>query len=597
MPIEDIKEGDLMMQKCRCKVLLLVILVVTSDLSSRESRSFFVVSAFCLLPSNWRRVRKAELRIERPRDVASWTHRSVAVKTAAAATLTQTERRTTDQQYSSRKVASRKSQLLWIAQAVRKIQARESRKTANETNSNAVIDQRLVEALTLLYQARTQQQVLEAGRLLSSIDIANTQVLPVQERVVKAASMTGLIQFATALTDTMLAKNHLPSEICQDALCDTLRRAGRLGRLQEMLLQFGSVASPQQQQISTVAFNTYLAALCDVVTGKDLAITTQQLHGTDITSLSSTNSRQTEALEEAWKWLRDPADTRRRMAVSPDPISYATVIQAAASVGNRTLVDLIWGEMRTQNIQPNICAYNARLRTVSTSSSRNTLGQGSRLMGEKRDREMLQVWDNEIARDEHVKPDKYSIDLILLPLIRAGRVGDVECLLDTFVKRNSSKVVSNAFTAFLLTIVGGGELSTARALFETYILPTLAPVVESDAGGMIRMVRPATRHFNVLLEGYRKQAHNGNEANRNAASEEGWSMYRLMINSQGIRADPYTITSMMGLCRTPTELSDLLHYAVSDLDIEISSVVLHAASKCMNLESLRENGRGRLRSG
>jgi Pentatricopeptide repeat domain len=365
--------------------------------------------------------------------------------------------------------------------------------------------------------------------------------------------------------------------------------------LEKLLCQFGAVARAQNKQISLVAFNTYLAALCDVVTEKDASMQQQRgdtsgVEGVTSSSLTTpytTTDYKTEALEQAWQWIQDPAKTAREMVILPDTVSYATVIQAAATVGNQTLVDAIWKEFKARNIKPNIVAYNARLRTVTAGSGDSSrhrqqhhLRDDVRAEHKKRDREILAVWDNEIATDPYVSPDKYSIDLLLLPLIRAGRVGDVEALLDIFVKRNSETVVSNAFTAFLLTVVGGGELSTARALFETYILPTLSPVMVGDAGGMIRMVRPTTRHFNVLLEGYRRvMEHTDNDVAKYAAAEEGWGLYRLMMQSLGARPDAYTITSMMGLCRTSTELSNLLFEAISDVDIDCSSVVLRAACK------------------
>lgn len=470
-------------------------------------------------------------------------------------------------------------------------------------------------ALTLLSAARTPQQVLEAGRLLEAADMCGTttgrhnqqQPVSIQERVVKAAAMTGLLRLALTITEHMLTHNtttdggtsescHLPSEICQDAVCNSLRRAGRIQRLEALLCQFGTVARAQEKQISLVAFNTYLAALCDVATGKDTGIIHQQqqqrgdfldMEGLDTPLQDDVSNYKTEVLERAWTWIRDPSETERYMAVTPDTVSYATVIQAAAMVGNLTLVDAIWKEFKARNIQPNIVAYNARLRSVSVAVDKNNrFRRDVRQENKKRDQEILAVWDTEIACDPRVTPDKYSIDLLLLPLIRAGRVGDVEALLDMFVKRNSETVVSNAFTAFLLTVVGGSELATARALFETYILPTLSPVMVGDAGGMMRIVRPTTRHFNVLLEGYRKRVHSGylmqaaTDVAKHAAAEEAWALYELMIQSLGARPDAYTITTMMGLCRTSTELSNLLFEAISDHDVDCSSVVLRAACKC-----------------
>jgi Pentatricopeptide repeat domain len=510
---------------------------------------------------------------------------------------------------SSRKVTSRKTQLRWIVQTVQKIQARNntggggrssSKRTDPIENDHTVIVHHhqnqvqqyapvLLDGLELLSSARTQAQVLEAGRMIEAVDVCRTQPLAIQERVIKAAAMTGLLHLALTIVEHMLLVScHLPSPICQDAMANGLRRAGRIQRLGDLLCQFGNVARAQNKSISLIAFNTYLAALCDIVTEKDGAIKQQRgenyIMG-DLDLSGDTSDGKAAALDRAWYWIENLDRTVRSMAVMPDSVSYATVIQAAAFMGNQTIVDAIWKALQFRKVQPNIVAYNARLRTtnVSTSSRRTLSGFGRQKKG---DQEILQVWDTEISQDRGVCPDKFSIDLLLLPLIRSGRVGDVESLLDSFIKRNSETVVSNSFTAFLYTVVAGGELASARALFEMYILPTLSPVMVGDAGGMIRMVRPTTRHFNVLIEGYRKRFQNENKESstrndfvNNDSANEAWSLYRLMLQSLSARPDSYTITSMMGLCQTSTELSNLLYQAVADLDIECSAVVLRAACK------------------
>jgi hypothetical protein len=558
----------------------------------------------------------------------------------------------TSRHFSSTPATSRKTQLRWIAQSVQKIYQSDATTRSNldtvtlhsntttsdsawhndslradvsvgstehAVQTNAVAATVVVHALSLLSVARTPLQVLEAGRLLQAVDIAQ-QPNAVQERVVKAAAITGLLQLALTIMHGMLSSSpaHLPSEICQDALCNALRRAGRIQRLEQLLCQMGAVVANQttcadrRPKVSVVSFNTYLAALCDVALRKDPAAAQQQ-QGLDLVSIDRSlggNSNSTayktmlpvEALDRAWSWIRDPAHTVRILSIAPDAVSYTTVLQAAAAFGNQTLVQDIWRELDANNIPNNIIAYNARLRcSAAISGASNGGGVGSkrernqslvpletaRMPHKKGDQEVLDIWDHEISANPLVRPDKYTIDLVLLPLIRAGRVGDVEALLDGFVKRNSEKVVSNAFAAFLITLVNGGELATARALFETYILPTLSPVMMGRAGGVMRMVRPIEQHFTVLLEGYRKQVQQGQyirgtseseTVNQTTASiEEAWALYRMMFDSLGVRPNEYTITSMMGLCRTSTELSILLVEAATVLDIEFSSVVLRAA--------------------
>jgi len=542
-----------------------------------------------------------------------------------------------------RTVANRKTQLRWIAQRVQKIQQRETRtrqqqeeqqrisaalssddgsSVSNTTGSNVGdhdAQQVVVQALFLLSTARSTLQVLEAQRLLRAARVSETQPIAVQERVVKAAAMTGLLSLAVSLMEDMLLRQkHVPSAICQDALCHGLRQAGRVRRLERILCQLGTVAQQEQQQqqrVSTIAFNTFLAALCNIVMDRDAAMAQRVAPATtDTAAAAATTSNHhhryslsgEDALEKAWTWLRDAgttttttttqSDSSRGSPMSgvvvPDAVSYATVLQAAGSAGNLTMVDEIWQTMKNRQVRPNIVAYNSRLRETTSNRREATTMDSRRRPAYKNDTRLvrgdakiLKVWDEEISRDPCVKPDKFTIDNLLLPLLRAGRVGDVEALLDTFVQRNSDSVVSNAFAAFLLKVVGGGELASARALFEMYILPTLSPVVMGDAGAMIRMVRPTTRHFNTLLEGYRKRVQNGRLdkmkliEEQESDAEEAWALYRLMRTSLGVRPDEYTITSMMGLSRNSTELSELLLEATSGLKIQLSAVVLRAACK------------------
>jgi len=521
---------------------------------------------------------------------ASRNSETRAVRTTQDTSIKSSSSPLPPQHYSSRRrVTNRKTQLRWIAQRVQKIQSRQRESTTTEIDTDTST---VVEAITLLSTARTVQQVLGANRMLESV--AYTQSVAIQERIVKAAALTGLLQLAVNVTQYMLEQhNHVPLTVCQDALCNGLRQAGRAKTLERVLCQLGAVALEQDRRVSSIAFNTYLAALCDIVMDRDATVA-QRSDAPQSSSTVRSFHTKVQALEQAWTWLRHIETTQSQMAVTPDTVAYATVMQAAGSVGNFTLVDAIWDTMKERGVQPNIVAYNARLRTMSDlekehrarrqkQQQQHQENNTNNIIIAAKDATILRVWDEEISKDPHVQPDKYTIDNLLLPLIRAGRIGDVEALLDTFVQRNSDRTVSNAFAAFLLNIVGGGELASARALFETYILPTLSPFLTGDA--VVRMVRPTTRHFNTLLEGYRRRVQNG-RFDKATVKEvlmsdltEAWKLYRIMFASHGVRPDGYTLTTMMGLCRNSTELSELLVEATSELNIQLSSVVLRAACK------------------
>jgi pentatricopeptide repeat protein len=477
--------------------------------------------------------------------------------------------------WTQRKAPSRKHQLRWILQSIQK-----EKQTQNDPLT--VDSARFEEALEELANARTPEQVTKAGSFLQSLPIAETESFPVQERLVKALALSGLVTFAVNMTEAMLDAGYFPSEITQDAICNSLRKTSKIMKLSSVVHRLGQVATAQSTSatgISVVSFNIYLAALCDnssaTISTKEKSSSSQRR----VSKNSNSRTSNTNLLDTACEWLLEPDKARRELGVVPDAISYATVLHAAASQGNWIMADVVWNGMIHQGLIPTIYAYNARLKIVAS-------------RGLDRDAQALQIWQD-IRNDPRLVPDRYTIDLILLPLIRAGKIGEVESLLDRFVSSNSGVVVSNAFGAFLGTIVQGGEVASASALFSIYILPALASVVSGDA--VSRLVKPTTRHFNILIDGYRQLATAGfnNSTSTQVESEdddstmttlegkdefvqEGWDLYRLMVKSPALQPDPYTITSMMGLCQSPAELSDLLGQAVNDFGIECSSVVLRA---------------------
>ena len=130
----------------------------------------------------------------------------------------------------------------------------------------------------------------------------------------------------------------MQSSIAYVAVCDSLRKAGRIQRLEQLLYQLGSIAT--EEPIDVSAFNTFLAALCE-------------------------NIEDTSRLEHARDWLRPGVSRERLGGTDPDTSSYSTVLHAAASMGNNRIVDELWEELTiTRKLQPTIYAYNALLRSA-----------------------------------------------------------------------------------------------------------------------------------------------------------------------------------------------------------------------------------------
>jgi len=393
--------------------------------------------------------------------------------------------------------------------------------------------------------------VAEAGRLLESLDIAKTESVEVQERVIKALSISGLLSHALNLMDSFIEKETLPSSIAYIAVCNSLRKAGRVQQLEQLLYQLGSIAS--EEGISVMALNIFLAALCE-------------------------NNEDPARLEHARDWLRPGVCRERLGGTDPDVSSYSTVLNAAASLGNCRMVDELWEELtNTRKLQPNIYAYNSLLRSVKHGPDGNA--------------QAADLFDRLF---KEVQPDRYTIDLVLVPLIRAKRIGDIEALLGNFVESQTvdPRTASNAFAAFLNSLIKAGELPTARAVFDTYLLPSLS--TNSDPATSIR---PTVRHFNLLIDGYRRAADSSEamldedemreeslvgshslgpiEDKSCDARDSGLELYKTMLEA-GMSPDAYTSTTVLGLASTPTQVTEVFQEAVIKYNVKVTQAVSRA---------------------
>lgn len=426
---------------------------------------------------------------------------------------------------------SKRKQLKWIYQGLEK-------ESSQDTN--------LLESMEALVTARNPQQVASAGRLLESWwrdNNTNTSIF-VTERVAKAAAMTGLHSLALDLVC-----DRTVSYTTQDAICSSLRQAGKIQLLQDTVINFGKCALVEKQSMSIASFNIMLAAMCDAALDK--SIDRQK------TTTLRTASR-AQLLHRASDWLlKGRNETLARLNIDANAVSFATVYKAAAVAGNETLASALWNEMEGRKIRPNIFAYNARLSLLSKK-------------GKAGDKATLDLWGT-ICRDPKVQPDRYSINLILPSLVRTQRFEKVDELLNPFVIGNSNAVVSDAFMAFLLTLTNAGELSAARRLFDVYMLPSLQPVYMSAFGSIAGMIKPTAGHFNVLLDACRRkidetQAKTPRDTTvaadfteiRESLRRDAWELYGIMQKPNAIDPDAHTFTIMMGICRDSEELTNLI---------------------------------------
>ena len=119
--------------------------------------------------------------------------------------------------------------------------------------------------------ARSVAQFVEAGRWLKKATLLHQQLVAVVERIVRATALTGLLQLSVRLVDQYFAETPPPMP-CQDALAQGLRQAGRVSTLERPLRQWASQSQqrPEAYCVSPIAFSTYLAALWDIFTDRDI---------------------------------------------------------------------------------------------------------------------------------------------------------------------------------------------------------------------------------------------------------------------------------------------------------------------------------------
>lgn len=468
-----------------------------------------------------------------------------------------------------------RTSLRWVIQSIERL-------CQDKNRTDPPPSSKLIQALQRLQAARTQREVAHVGRTLESLRIPQTEAKDVQERVIKATALAGLVSLSSTLMESLLAQHEgskLPSSMAYVALCIALRRAGRVKRVEEFIYQLGRVArnctttaKEEEEGVNIVAWNTYLAALCDSVTRKRSPNGDIKLRGTSFASL-----------EAAREWLK-PGASYDLCRTEPDATSYATVLHAAACVNNQEMVDDLWKEMQERNLQPSLYAYNSLLRVICSS-------------GPSGDDKALALLDK-ITNEEDLIPDAYTIDLLLLPLIRAKRMDELHVLLRHFIERHAANpsVLAKAFEAFLNSLIQGGQLANARAIADTYLLSLDWKPVH---------IPPTVRHFNILIEGYRRQcsseqmeeqeADGGgslfskvnsffSSPNDNSPSivemhktrDKGMQLYRIMLDL-GVVPDAYTTTSLLGLCASSEELSMVLSELALEQGVEVTPAVLRAA--------------------
>lgn len=186
---------------------------------------------------------------------------------------------------------------------------------------------------------------------------------------------------------------------------------------------------------------------------------------------------------------------------------------------------------------------------------------------------MLHIW-NEMLQDPGIQPDRFTIDLILPVLAQRQDMTAIKNMLDEFVMKNPPHIVSNAFSAFMVSLNKSGRVLVARALFQAYIQPYFEPTWDT---GRLRLVTPTAKHFNIILNGYRQEIQEQTDKNQvTKLSSEAWELFHQLSSNPTIAPDEFSLGIMMALATSPEQLCDLVGYALDHFQ-KLSPVLQRSA--------------------
>ena len=288
------------------------------------------------------------------------------------------------------------------------------------------------------YAANSKQAAVETEDILLALEIEKKYSYDVQERVMKAVAMSGYVKLALQILDSMLAVDdskggglssvYIPSYMAYTSVLNRLRKWKKVDAMREMLEKLSTCCKLKGEKLDLVALNTYLAALCDSV--KVLSSSSSYS-----SSFRHEEDNHVELLVEAVELLRPGVAMERFSVRGPDAMSFNTVLNAAASVRNDTMIAEVVQMMKKQEIASDIVTHNAMLKAAPTSSDK------------------VAVVD-EILGTPGLALDKYTVELALLPLAEEGRIADLLVLLRGFsLSEETEFAIPNTYSAFLLSLV------------------------------------------------------------------------------------------------------------------------------------------------
>lgn len=476
---------------------------------------------------------------------------------------------------------NKRTAILWVIQGVERCLAVEEGDEKGKKNKSYKrrIDASLVDALYLMVNANTQKEVIDSEKRIQVLMKNHLEFdTEVNERVIKATAMAGLSRLSLSLLQNMLNEERiatLPSPMAYTAVLNCLRKQGRVDRAEDTLAELASCCRRISAQktgievgVDLIALNIFLASLCDAAVNEvpfssstidvDEKKTLGSFNFTSLTSNSTTTSSSEKYLYKAINLLRgDTARTRFALEADPDRYSYNSVLNAAAKCSKpgaeytKSIMLSCLRGMKERGITMDMFTFNARIQAALQSDD---------------DEAAIKIIDT-IIQDPNLELDRYTIDLLLKPFINTGRREDIWYILDGFYEANiesNSKLLSSAFEAFLVSLVDTGETELAREIFYSFFLSSKQlPNVSyrRKTVGPLSLLRPRTRHFNILLGGYSKAYQDKSYMTDEEIDEslgDALELLDIMIEKE-TPIDGYTVSSLMSLpFSSPEKITSLL---------------------------------------
>lgn len=323
--------------------------------------------------------------------------------------------------------------------------------------------------------------------------------------------------------------------------------------------------------VDVSALNVLLVALCEAASreGKSKYQQTNLQEGEENQCLSLMQ----EALDLL---LPGKAASCYGIVKDPDLQSFNTVLHGAASVGAKDIFNQILRLMDEAGVKGDTYTSNARLRVAGAVVTELT---DKKIV----DSESLSIVDELLESDDtsakrRTPPDAYTVEMAAVPLARAGRVTELITMIRVWLLSKGQVDVihpdktSNAFSAILHSLSKAGQVDVAETILEEFVLVGIG--VSLGIGIPMRsslpLVQPIARHFNALLEGYKKFLPRSiDEAPNNAklsSNKRALHVLDTMV-SASVTPDAYTVTLLMGLISLPTSssLSSTSHLTSNDV--------------------------------